>query len=155
MAWDEVTVRGMLRDAQESLERIEQQREYLEAAIKSFEGWLRFEGRSNGSAPQLPMLVTGANKRTPKGPISYTGAVLKVLKTARGEPLHVKEIHRRATELGGVTNAASPEGVTDLICYSLAKKQPLKKVAPRTWIWRLQLSDAEIPDYRQMRVGGN
>jgi hypothetical protein len=64
--------------------------------------------------------------------------VVDVLKEARGEPLHVKEIWRRVSAKGAKTAAKSPLGAIDLTCYSILKYHPkaLEKVRPRTWRWK-------------------
>ena len=132
---DEDSARKMLEEFKAQLTRFEEERDYLLSLVKGLEGWLRVHVTRNGSLPQ-PSLFDGVATK-PKGTISLRGAVVEVLKEARGEPLHVKEILQRITAKGAKTSAKSPLGAVDLTCYSILKYHPkaLEKVRPRTWRW--------------------
>jgi hypothetical protein len=85
-----------------------------------------------------PFIEPSSTKRgrAPKGTISFRQAVLTVIRDARGEPLHVKEILARTKKMGAITTAKDPHAITDLMSYSLMKSgEPMKKVAGRTWAW--------------------
>lgn len=143
---DEPTVRRQLAEVQAALDGIEQEREVLLSLARGYEGWLRLHGL-NGQKPAKPSLQASAKRRITKGSVgraveqvvgelSYRRAVLDVLKEARGEPLHVKEILNRARAKGANTKAKDPVGITDLLLYSSEKQgQPVRKSGPRTWKW--------------------
>jgi hypothetical protein len=127
------TVRLNLEEIRGALARNEEEHDVLLSLLKGYEGWLRLNPEA--SAPQMSLPL--AEGRTPRpatpGTISMRGAVLRVLREAHGEPLHSKEILRRVTALGAMSNAKNPLGMMDLLAYSLAKSHPMKKVGPRTW----------------------
>ena len=129
---EEKTVREHLAEVREALKKNEEEREFLLSVLRGYEGWLRLRG-SNGR--QLEFVESKAGPSAPKGTVSFRSAVLTVVREAHGEPLHSKEILRRARAMGATTTAKQPEAITDLMCYSLKKNYPLEKVAGRTWRW--------------------
>ena len=80
-----------------------------------------------------PVILTNDPAALPLPAISYRSAVLRVLREAHGEPLHTKEIARRAEAVGGKSAAKDPIAITDLVIHNLAKSHPVTKTAPRTW----------------------
>ena len=128
------TVRLNLEEIRGALARNEAERDVLVTLLKGYEGWLRLNPEAL-DPPQmsLPLVQQRLPGPTIPGTPSMRGAVLRVLREARGEPLHSKEILRRVTALGAVSNAKNPLGMMDLLAYSLAKSHPMKKVGPRTW----------------------
>jgi len=133
---EEESARKMLDEFKGQLARVEEEREYLISLVKGLEGWLRVHATKNGALPQPSLFEV--MRRKPKGTVSLRSAVMDVLKEARGEPLHVKEIWRRAGAKGAQTASKSPLGAIDLTCYSILKYHPtaLEKVRPRTWRWK-------------------
>jgi len=128
---DEQMVREHIGEIRERLKTIETEREVLLTLLRGYEGWLRLY--SNGAAgAQLPLLAPTVTQTAPKR-VSFRGAIRQVLKAARGEPLHVKEIWLRVQELGAHTRSKDPVAAIDFTCYSF--KGAIKKVAPRTWRW--------------------
>jgi hypothetical protein len=130
---EEKAVRKHLDEVKEALKANEDEHEVLLALLRGYEGWLRLHG-SNGEA-QLPLVEAKRSATAPKGAVSFRRAVLAVLKDAHGEPLHTREILRRAQMMGAATAAKQPDAITDLMCYSLKKQYPLVKTGPRTWRW--------------------
>jgi hypothetical protein len=134
----ESDIRSQLEEVRTALKANEDEHEVLVSLLKGYEGWLRLRGDKNG-ASQLQMTVVAEippKKGKLKGTVSFRSAVLKAVQDARGEPLHVREILSRARAQGAITAAKDPEGITDLMCYSLKDHgEPLKKVAGRTWAW--------------------
>ena len=131
---EEKTVRTHLDEVKGALKKNEEEHDVLLSLLRGYEGWLRLHG-SNGAA-QLTLVEPKPRVTTPKGIISFRSAVIAVIKEAHGEPLHTKEILRRALSRGATTAAKQPENITDLMCYSLMKDYPVAKVAPRTWSWK-------------------
>ena len=135
----ETDIRSQLEEVREALKSNEEEHDVLVSLLKGYEGWLRLRGSTNG-ASQLPIpTLTEPPKRGsrgPKGTMSFRQAVLAVVRDARGEPLHVKEILDRTKKMGAITAAKDPYAITDLMSYSLMKSsEPMKKVAGRTWKW--------------------
>lgn len=134
MNLDEKTARKMLDEVKESLEKNEAEHEVLAALLKGLEGWLRLNMTGSDPAPAQKQLIVAATNGA-IGTISFRKAVLEVIKSARGEPIHVKEILHRAKQMGAVTNAKNPEGITDLHCHSWAESGDIKRTNPRTYKW--------------------
>jgi hypothetical protein len=132
---NEEMIREVLDGIKRELDNIEERQKALRAAHDGLESLLRlgipFKG---GGLPLFSLPPNGSNE--PKGRVSYRSTVLRVIKEARGQPLHTAEIHRRARQLGASTAAKDPTAITDLLGYSLLKSgQPIEKCAPRTWRW--------------------
>ena len=124
---DEETIRTQLREAQASLERNTEEREAILAMVKACEGWLRtFAKRTlplpfaSEPAPQ-PSQPRPRASNEPRGEISMRSAVLKVIREAHGEPLHVREILHRARALGAETAGKNPEAIVDLIALTFRR----------------------------------
>jgi len=130
---EEKTVREHLDEVKGALKKNEEEHDVLLSLLRGYEGWLRLHG-SNGVA-QLVLVQPKAGAGKPKGAVSFRSAVIAVVKEAHGEPLHTKEILKRALSRGATTEAKQPENITDLMCYSLSKDYPIVKVGPRTWSW--------------------
>jgi hypothetical protein len=131
---DSQVVRQRLREAYADLEKIEERREALTAIVRGYEALVRLDGPPEPEpAPALPLPTPGPAK----GTVSFRAAVQQVLREARGQPLHIKEIYARATALGAVSGAKEPVRVTDLMIYSLRTrtKLPIEKVAAATYRW--------------------
>lgn len=132
---DSQVVRQRLREAYLDLEKIEERREALQAIVKGYEALIRLDGPPppEPQEPTLQLPTPGAAK----GSISFRSAVQRVLKEARGEPLHIKEIYARVIALGAASNAKQPVRVTELAIYSLRtrSKVPLEKTGPGTYRW--------------------
>jgi hypothetical protein len=134
---DETAVRQHLKEVQQRLAVLDEEREVLLSLVRGYEGWLRLQGNSAGPQLTLGVTVQKKNPTAPKGTTSLRGAVLRAIKDAHGAPLHSKEILRRIQALGAKTEARNPVAIIDLTAYSLANTdgQPIKKVGPRTWRW--------------------
>ena len=134
---DAKTVRSSLAEVTAQLTRNEEEHDVLLSLVRGYEGWLRLHP---DPAPQLALIGLDAESQRPrsqsKGSRSMRGAVLQVLKDARGEPVHGKEILARAYELGAKTDAKNPLGAVDLMAHSLMKSHPVEKVGPRVWRYR-------------------
>ena len=138
---NEESIRAQLAEFKGELSRNEEEHEALLNLVKGLEGWLRIKTKSTTNAvlpmfPEMP-LVVASRKSMAKGPISVSRAVHQVIKEARGEPLHVKEILRRVLELGAITEAKDKMAVVDLVAHSLRKrgKAPIERIGSRTWKW--------------------
>lgn len=131
---DAKTARAHLAEVQGQLARNEDEHEVLISLARGYEGWLRLNPEP---VSQLPLsLESGSRSRSEsKGNRSLRGAVLQVIKDARGEPITTREILNRALALGAATQATNPLGAVDLMAYSLKKGHPVEKVGPRTWRW--------------------
>jgi hypothetical protein len=131
---DAKSVRSNLTEVTAQLARNEEEHEVLLSLVRGYEGWLRLNPDPTAQMALLPLDVdpqrTGSQ---PKGSRSMRGAVLQVLKDARGEPVHGKEILARAYQLGAKTDAKNPLGAVDLMAHSLMKSHPVEKVGPRVW----------------------
>lgn len=131
---DGPTLRQRLREAYTELEQLEGRRDALTSIVKGYESLIRLNGAPEPEpAPSLSLPTPGRAK----GTVSFRSAVQQVLREARGEPLHIKEIYARATALGAVSGAKEPVRVTDLMLYSLRTrtKLPIEKVGPGTYRW--------------------
>lgn len=143
---DATMARQQLRELNESLAKVDEEREVLLSLIKGYEGWLRLHGRkatdetppSLVAVPRPRQRPPTAPPRTLKGSISLRKAVLQVLREAHGEPVRVGEILARATAMGAITNAKSPDKIIDLVAYNLKTRsdQPIERVSPRSWRWK-------------------
>lgn len=138
---DEMTVRAQLAEVQDELKRNEEEHKVLASLLQGYEGWLRLRGLGKAprslvqtAKPPVVPAVKPKRKGRPGGTISFKDAVLTVLKEARGEPLHSRELIFRARGLGAITRARRPAGVVDVTMRALAN-EPIEKVAPRTWRW--------------------
>ena len=126
---DADTIRGELDQVKTHLQRNEEEKAVLLDLLRGYEGWLRLYGERNGSGQvELPLAVPKST--APKGTVSMRGTVKEILRESRGEPLHSKEIWRRAQELGVKSSGRNPVGLVDLIGYALMKTQPIERVAP-------------------------
>jgi len=131
------TIRAQLDEVRTALTRNEDEHEILVSLIRGYEGWLRLNPEP---AAQLALVLrpppkAGKGSSQQKGTVSFRSSVLRVLRDARGEPLHSREILARAQALGAVTEAKNPVGTADLMAYSLSRSQPLRRSSPRTWRW--------------------
>ena len=140
---DEAIVRDQLEQVKAALARNEEEHDALVSIVKGFESWLRLNGKAGVTHP-LPVVAPTSHNGKPvlarhaiKGRVSVRQAVLQVLKDARGEPLHVKEIVRRINDLGAISASKNPAGVVGLVAMSLQKRdnQPIERTAGQTWRW--------------------
>jgi hypothetical protein len=127
---DAKMAREQLRELNDQIKALDDEREVLLSLINGYNGWLRLHGES---PPEPRKAVQRSN--VPAGDVSLRSAVLTVLKQAHGSPVHVREILARITTMGAVTRAKSPEKVIDLVAYNLKtrKGEPLERVSPRSW----------------------
>ena len=138
---DAATVRQHLRELNDRLADLEQEREVLRNLVNGYEGWLRLKGGASVNPPSEPQKVDAPKRARPssrqKGAISFNSAVLQVVKEANGQPVDGREIVARAIGLGAKTEAQRPERVADLMLYSHRKRgqRNLERVAPLTWRW--------------------
>lgn len=128
---DAKMAREQLRELNEQIKNLDDEREVLLSLVNGYNGWLRLHGEQ---PPERPRKLA-PRSNVPAGDVSLRSAVLTVLKEAHGSPVHVREILARITALGAVTNAKSPEKVLDLVAYNLKtrKGEPLERVSPRSW----------------------
>ncbi|MGH7487339.1 MAG: hypothetical protein ACREMY_17325 [bacterium] len=135
---DAKTARAHLTDVQAQLARNEDEHEVLVNLARGYEGWLRLNPDNSAAQPpqmSLTFQPEPANRSEPKGSRSFRGAILQVIKDARGEPISTREILPRALALGAITESKNPLGTVDLMVHSLTKiKHPvIEKVGPRLW----------------------
>lgn len=135
---DAKTVRAHLAEIQSQLARNEDEHEVLLSLARGYEGWLRLNPEAPAPQMKLTFEPEPRNRSSPKGSRSFRGAILQVIKDARGEPITTREILPRALALGAATAAKNPLGTVDLMAHSLAKsKHPqIEKVGPRLWRYR-------------------
>ncbi|MBX3031465.1 MAG: hypothetical protein KF809_15065 [Chloroflexi bacterium] len=141
---DQDAIRRHLELARSELEQLDRERDALLAMVHADEELLRLRGASQGSLGLVDdePVVTPPPTSTVKGP-SFRGTLLRVIQDAHGAPLHETEILRRVRAAGADTKGRDPLSVTDLMCYSLAKRYPIVKVAARTWRWVGEDAEAE------------
>jgi hypothetical protein len=135
---DTKSVRSNLTEVTTQLARNEEEHEVLVSLVRGYEGWLRLNPDPQ-PPPQMIVMFEPEGRGSssqPKGSRSMRGAVLQVLKDARGEPVHGREILARAIALGAATDAKNPLGAVDLMAHSLKKSHPVEKVGPRVWRYR-------------------
>lgn len=151
---DEQSVRSQLLEVRKTLARNEEEHEILLSLLNGFEGWLRLH--ANGRSPQLTLPLETTQARTaPRGEISLRSAVLQVLKEARGQPLHSKEILVRATALGAATTSKDPVAIVDLTAYSLQKGgATIEKTGPRIWHWAGPSGSQPLKGEQEVELGG-
>ncbi|PZR61199.1 MAG: hypothetical protein DLM71_09065 [Chloroflexi bacterium] len=141
---DSATIRDHLRELNERLAELDEEREVLRGLIVGYEGWLRLHDRGGTKVATLTVTPGKPTKATPrrsptvKGTISLSQATLRVVREAHGQPLHGREIASRVQALGAQTSAAKPERVMDLLLYSHRNRgqRDLERVAPLTWRWK-------------------
>ncbi len=137
---DAQTVRGQLEEVTERLATLEAERDVLLALRKGLEGWLALVpqagARSNG---QVALDLTEPRRPSgkPVGSVSLRGVIIPIVQAAGGEPLTAREILVRARAKGADSSAKDPEGVVDLILYTLKKRNgvPVERIGPRKWRW--------------------
>ncbi|MEK7215203.1 MAG: hypothetical protein AAB289_06385 [Chloroflexota bacterium] len=144
---DAKTVREQLTEVKASLKKNEDEHEVLLSLLTAFEGWLRIHGLpTEPQAAQLSLVAPSSaplGRTKPKGAISLRGAILQVLKEARGAELHAKEIWVRVQGLGAMTTAKAPVNIVDLSCWSLQGDGVQKvKGQSRTWRWAGDVREA-------------
>jgi len=144
---DATKARQQLREWNEQLSRLDEEREVLLSLVRGFEGWLRLHGDVALHAPvkAAPSIERPRTRRRTaprpatslKGSISLRKAVLQVLREAHGEPVHVREILARIEALGAVTEAKNPLKIIDLIASGAKTRnhEPIERVSPRSWRW--------------------
>lgn len=132
-------LRRLIEETSQRLAVIEREYASLTSALVVYEDRLRFlEG---DTAPRQSVQSRALNPRTRsvagrQGTIGLVSAVLAVLREAKGEPLHVRDILPRALEKGAKTNARNPLGVVDMVAANLRRDgKPVAKAGPRTWRW--------------------
>ena len=127
---DERQVRLQLDETKELIRRNEEEHEVLETLIKGLEGWLRLHGAvQNGkSSPQLTLTVD-ANGNVG----SWRKVCGGIVKDARGEAIHSKEVWARAQAIGLRTKGKFPVSAVDL---TLRAMEQIEKVGPRLWRWK-------------------
>jgi hypothetical protein len=127
---DEHAVREQIRRIQDALHKNEAERDALLTMLRGAEAYLRarVNGQTDLPVPQVPLLEAV--------PQSLRGAILKVLRDARGEPLHVSEIWKRAQALGATSNASRPMSAVDLALYGAQNRQPIERAGPGKWRWK-------------------
>ena len=113
----------MLRDAQSDLAKVRKEFDALQGVVTGLEQWLSLSSPSSAPAPGVLPLFEKPSLRK---------AILDVLRNS-DDPLHVKVIHDRVTELGAVTTAKNPLGIIDLTILGFIKGGEVKKIAPRTY----------------------
>jgi hypothetical protein len=139
---DSATVREHLRELNERLADLDQEREVVRNLIVGYEGWLRLsdrppEPKAPGAAKGKPEKARSPRSSAVKGKISLSQAVLRVVKEAHGQPLHGREIASRVQAMGAQTTSARPERGMELLLYSHRNRgqRELERVAPLTWRW--------------------
>ena len=124
--------RELMREQMESiraeLNTLDSERAVLEDLLKGYESWFRLHSK-NGTEPSLQL---------PLQSMSFRDGVSEVLRQARGEPLHVKEIWRRMQSLGVKSSSKRPDNFVALYTNRITG---MEKVAPATF--RLRLEEGE------------
>jgi hypothetical protein len=134
---DETTLRSRLREAYGELNQLDERREALTDLVRGYEKLIRLNGlppvENEQNNPTLSLPTPGRQK----GTVSMRSAVQQVLREARGEPLHIREVYHRAQALGATSDAKNPVRITDLLIYTLIHRGglPIQKVAPATYRW--------------------
>lgn len=138
---DAKSVRSNLSEVTAQLARNEEEHEVLVSLVRGYEGWLRLNPDPQPPTQMIALFEPDRKNpgSQPKGSRSMRGAVLQVLKDARGETLHGREILARAIALGAATDAKNPLGAVDLMAHSLKRSHPVFKVGPRLWRWDASL----------------
>lgn len=138
---DAPMAREQLRELNEALKKVDEEREVLLSLVRGYEGWLRLHG-NKGDTATAPLPVPAPRAKAKRstatlGTISLRKAVLQVIREAHGSPVHIKEISARAQALGATTTAKDPFRIVDLVAYNLKTRsdQPLERVSPRSWRW--------------------
>lgn len=132
---DAASVRQQLREVNAELARLDQERDVLLTLARGLEAWLALHGgKDTPDQPQLPLGRGRSSK--PAGALPLRAAILQVVRDARGQPLHAREILARTRAMGADTSAKKPESVVDLVAYSWKKRgEPLERSGPMTWRW--------------------
>ena len=129
---NEQTVRIHLAEIRNDLERNEAEHEVLLNLLKGYEGWLRLNLSPNGHAqvdlaqPLLPIPTMSHESPT------WRPSIRKVVKEARGAPVHAGEIWARVQAMGLKTRGKNPLGLVDLNIMSMPE---IQKVGPRLYRW--------------------
>lgn len=135
---DAKTVRGQLEEVTDRLTALDAERDVLMALRTGLEGWLALAGtgRTNGQAT-LDLVEPHRPAGKPVGSVSLRSTILPILRGAGGSPLTTHEIMVRARAKGADSAAKDPEGVIDLILYTLKKRShaPVERLGPRKWRW--------------------
>ena len=124
--------RDLMRQQMESIRAelnvLDSEREVLEDLLRGYESWFRLHPDSG----------VCLSRQLPFESISFKEGLLEVLRQARGQPLHAKEIWHRMSVLGVTSNARRPEG---FVSMHANKIEGIEKVAPATF--RLQIEERE------------
>jgi len=135
---DEKAIQKQLREIENRLAHIDDERTALQDIAKGFRALLKAMSAPDQPAsepPRFPQLPLPTKSSTVVGTTSMRSAVARVLQEARG-PLHSRDVYERAHRLGAATTAKDPTSVVDLVILDLSKKGLVDKVGPRTWLWR-------------------
>lgn len=140
---DETAIKKTLAGLTEEIKQIDERRAKLMAARSGLEALLDLQTPStNGKARPLFEMPVDRTRTKPKGVISFRQAIRQTMQESGGQELHSAEILRRVSKLGATTEAKDPQGVVDLVLYSLKRDgEPLKKTDPRTWKWSGKTSE--------------
>lgn len=137
---DTKTVRTQLTEVTERLASLEVERDVLLSLRTGLEGWLALTATrpvpSNGQVT-LDLVERRPPSGKPVGSVSLRGTILPILQSAGGAPLTTHEILVRARAKGADSAAKDPEGVIDLILYTLKKRSgaQVERVGPQKWRW--------------------
>jgi hypothetical protein len=131
---DDETLRARLSETREELARVDDQRAALAELLALYGRIAKARGVQDVRPTDGAKKVIVRRRGKVIGTQSLRGTVREVVRTA-GRPLRTTEILELVRAAGADTQAKDPVAIMDLIMYSLAKKEPVEKVASRTWRW--------------------
>jgi hypothetical protein len=136
---DNETIKARLRETREELARVDDQRATLSDLLALYSRLARARGIEPAAITEGAKTVIVRRRGEEIGRVSHPtqslrATVREVVRSA-GEPLRTSEILLRVRAAGADTQGKDPVAIMDLILYSLAKKEPVIKVGPRTWRW--------------------
>ena len=136
---DAKNIRTQLEEVTDRLAVLDAERDVLLSLRTGLEGWLALQQNGKTSNGQGTLDLTEPHRPTgkPVGSTSLRGVIIPILQAAGGQPLTTKEILVRARSRGADSAAKDPEGVVDLILYTLKKRngKPVERVGPQKWRW--------------------
>lgn len=140
---NEQGVREQLREVNDALAKMDDERNALQSIKESLLRWLDLHG---AQVTQLPLdaVKTSNGKMNghdapfkPLGSMTLAEAVLRTLRNREGQPMNTSEILETAQGMGAVTKAKNPGALVEWVIYDLSKKRghPIKKKKPHVYVY--------------------
>lgn len=124
-------MRKQMESIRSELNVLDSEREVLENLLTGYESWFRLHPDSGAClSRQLPLTS-----------MSFKDGLLEVLRQARGQPLHAKEIWHRMNAMGVTSNAKRPEG---FVSMHANKIEGIEKIAPATFRMHIEEREAQV-----------